>query len=172
MITIVSASNRKENYTAHFAQHCKSILEKKGEDHRFFGLDELPDQLSLQSVYEQDTSVFKAITDEFILPADKFLFVIPEYNGSFPGILKLFIDGIKPSAFYGKKASLIGVAAGRAGNLRGMDHFTGILNYIQVNVMPQKMPISSIDKILTEGKVSDADTLQLLEQHMDQLIRF
>ena len=172
MITIVSASNRKENSTAHFAQHCKRLLEKKGIDYRYFSLDHLPAELTLQSIYEQEMSVFKNIADEYISPADKFLFVIPEYNGSFPGILKLFIDGIHPSMFYDKKAGLIGISAGRAGNLRGMDHFTAILNYIQVSVMPQKLPISSIDRILNGGEIDDEASLKLLDQHIDQLIAF
>ncbi|MBD99202.1 MAG: NADPH-dependent FMN reductase [Verrucomicrobia bacterium] len=172
MITIVSASNRKENSTAHFAQHCKRLLEQKGAEHRFFSLEQLPSELSLQSIYEQEVSVFKSITKEYISDSDKFLFVIPEYNGSFPGILKLFIDGIHPSEFYGKKAALIGIAAGRAGNLRGMDHFTAILNYIQVSVMPQKLPISSIDRILNGGEIDDEASLKLLDQHIDQLIAF
>ena len=172
MITIVSSSNRKENSTAYFARHCKSLLEKKGLDHRYFSLDQLPAELTLQSIYEQEESVFKTIADEYISPAEKFLFVIPEYNGSFPGILKLFIDGIHPSTFYGKKAGMIGIAAGRAGNLRGMDHFTAILNYIQVSVMPQKLPISSIDSILKNGEIHDEATLKLLDQQIDQLIDF
>jgi len=172
MITIVSASNRKENSTAHFAQHCKTILEQKGVEHRYFSLEQLPAELSLQSIYEHESSIFKALAEEFIISADKFLFVIPEYNGSFPGILKLFIDGIHPSTFYGKKAALIGIAAGRAGNLRGMDHFTAILNYIQVSVMPQNLPISSIDGILKNGEIADEACLQLLNQQIDQFIAF
>jgi NAD(P)H-dependent FMN reductase len=48
-----------------------------------------------------------------------------------PGSLKLFIDACSvreyKQNFKGKKAALVGIASGRAGNLRGMDHLTGVM---------------------------------------------
>ena len=86
-----------------------------------------------------------------MLAADKFWFVFPEYNGGIPGMLKLFLDAISVRAykatFHGKKACLTGISTGRAGNLRGLDQLTNILNYLQVIVHPNKVPISSISRL-------------------------
>jgi chromate reductase len=80
--------------------------------------------------------------------------VSPEYNGSFPGVLKLFLDALSvkdyKKTFSGKRVSLIGVASGRAGNFRGMEHLTGIFNYLNMIVMPNKLPISSVEKVIDE----------------------
>ena len=76
-------------------------------------------------------------------------FVIPEYNGSFPGIFKAFIDASDiRSSFHGKKVCLIGVSDGRAGNLRGMDHLTNICGHMKMNVLNLKIPISSVGSLI------------------------
>ena len=68
---------------------------------------------------------------KWLLPAEKYIFISPEYNGSIPGVLKCLIDvsDVK-KVWKGKKALLTGVSKGRAGNLRGMDHLTGIMHYV------------------------------------------
>lgn len=172
MITIISASNREDNLTASYSKRCKDQLQANKIECKSFYLDEIPDQISLQSVYDYGNSIFTKYGEELILPADKLLFVVPEYNGSIPGILKLFIDGIEPKYFKGKKAALVGVSSGRAGNLRGMDHLTDILHHLQVNVMPQKLPISKMQEMMGEGEVADKETLQAINWQMDLLINY
>ncbi len=78
----------------------------------------------------QRTPEFIKIENEILIPTQKFIFIIPEYNGTFPGVLKAMIDNsdIK-KAWYHKKALLTGVSTGRAGNLRGMDHLSASLHY-------------------------------------------
>jgi len=172
MITIVSASNRQGNYTSIFATHCLQLIREKGLDTQLLELDSLPEELSLQSVYEYETSVFADYAERYFKNVEKFLFIVPEYNGSFPGILKLFIDAVHPKHYQGKRAALIGVSAGRAGNLRGMDHLSDILNYLQVTVMPQKLPISQLSDLLEHERIIHQPTLDLLKQQVDKLADF
>lgn len=172
MITIISASNRVGNLTSLFARQCEAFFKEKNESVQFLDLEALPDPLSIQSVYQYETSVFADISKKYIQTADKFLFIVPEYNGSIPGILKLFIDAIEPKFYKGKKAALIGVSAGRAGNLRGMDHLTDILHYLQVEVLPTKLPVSQLHHLIAEDQVKDEETLILLESQVDKLIAY
>lgn len=172
MITIISATKRVGNLSSVFARKCAEILEERGEMINLLELDDLPDQISLNSLYEFENSSFTSIAKQYIVPANKFLFIVPEYNGSIPGILKLFIDAVEPKNYYGKKAALVGVSAGRAGNLRGMDHLADILNYLQVAVMPQKLPISKIHELVSEERITDELTLNELNKQMDLLIKF
>ncbi|MBK8280162.1 MAG: NAD(P)H-dependent oxidoreductase [Saprospiraceae bacterium] len=61
------------------------------------------------SMYEKDTisAEITHIKDTLLIPSTKMVFIAPEYNGSFPGILKLFIDAcsVKDArdSFYHKK---------------------------------------------------------------------
>lgn len=172
MVTIISASNRLGNLTSLFARHCEKLFNEKGVETQLLELDSLPKELPLQSVYEYDTSVFADYAKKYFQNVDKFLFIIPEYNGSFPGILKLFIDAVHPRNYQGKKAALIGLSAGRAGNLRGMDHLTDILHYLQVTVMPHKLPVSELNSLLEGNSIKDKVTLELLKSQVQKLIEF
>ncbi len=101
------------------------------------------------------------------------MFVAPEYNGSFPGILKVFLDAVHPDLNRNKKAALIGVSSGRAGNLRGMEHLTGVLNYLGIHVHPNKVPVSSVTNLMNaEGQIKDENTIKILEKHAIDLINY
>jgi NAD(P)H-dependent FMN reductase len=75
--------------------------------------------------------------------------------------------------WWGKKAMLTGVSTGRAGNLRGMEHLTGILNYLKVTVHPNRLPISVVDKLMDgDGRIRDEATLAALHAQLDGFLRF
>jgi chromate reductase len=144
--TIISATNRKESNTLRIAEAYLELLEEQGIRADLLTLEGL-------NVLERGPDM-EEVERRFLIPADKFIFITPEYNGSFPGILKALMDNSDiRRAWWGKKALLTGVSTGRAGNLRGMEHLTGILHYLKVSVHHNKLPISVVDKLLDgEGK--------------------
>ena len=181
MITIFSGTNRKNSATTKIAKQAFDIFKNNtDEEIKFFSLENLPDNILHIDMYgsENQSSELREIQNEFLIPSNKLYFVIPEYNGSYPGILKLFIDACSVRAYKesfhgGKKAAFMGISSGRAGNLRGMEHFTGVLNYLHISVMPPHQPISNIEKLLDEsGNVQDADTLKAMENHIRKFIQF
>ncbi|MFN5423501.1 MAG: NADPH-dependent FMN reductase [bacterium] len=117
---------------------------------------------------------FLAFQNDFLVPSKKFILVLPEYNGSYPGVFKSLIDLSDIKACWpGKKALLVGVATGRGGNIRGLDHITGVLHYLNVLVHPNKLPISSVDKLISaDGKISDARTISSIENQVAEFINF
>src|SRR5665213_508602 len=126
------------------ARYYQRRLLEKGLDAGLFSLMQLPPGLIATDLYGKRSEAFKPI-QEIITRTEKFLFVIPEYNGSFPGVLKVFIDACSfPESFYEKKAALVGVSSGKYGNIRGIDHFTGICNYVHLHIMPLKIHIANI----------------------------
>lgn len=178
MITVISGTNRTGSECLRFATVYQELLQQHTEEQvKLLALEQLPHDWFHPQMYEQPSDSLVALQDEYILPAQKFAFVAPEYNGGFPGALKLFIDAcsVREYArnFKGKKAGLIGVASGRAGNLRGMEHLTGVLNYLGTVVMPNKLPISSIGKLMDDqGELADTPTLAVLEEHARELTAF
>ena len=102
------------------------------------------------------------------------MFIIPEYNGSFPGMLKGFIDASDVKAcFHNKKACLTGVAEGRAGNLRGMEHLTNIFNHIKMDVLHYKIPISQVHLLLDEnGKFKEQEILNNIHHQIKLFMEF
>ena len=83
------------------------------------------------------------------------------------------MDAIHPDLNRGKKVALAGVASGRAGNLRGMDHLTGILNYLGMHVHPNKLPISSVLTLMnSEGELVEENTLKVIEKQLVDFARW
>ncbi len=166
MYTIISGTNRLGSHTEKIANQYQHILKAKGIDAKIFSLKNL-------NVLEKNPDFNKA-EKEFLIPAQKFIFIMPEYNGTYPGVLKAMIDisDLKIS-WYDKKVLLVGISTGRAGNLRGMDHMTAILNHIKMVVHPNKLPISTIDKVMDEnGTISNKTTLHAIDMQIDEFINF
>ena len=164
MITIVSGTNRKGSNSKKIALAYQDILTQKGITTRFFSLENI-------ELMQRDAA-FEKLEQEIIIPTTEFIFIVPEYNGSFPGVLKMLFDTSKShDIWFYKKALLTGVATGRAGNLRGMDHLADILNYLKITVHPNKLPISAVNYLLDEsGNIKDADTIMTINYQLNEFL--
>jgi NAD(P)H-dependent FMN reductase len=149
------------------------MLEAQGAEVEMIDLARLPSTVAFSELYGARSEDF---TQEFILKvekAKKFVFIIPEYNGGFPGILKLFIDSLPPVLMHNKKAGLVGLSSGMTGALRPMDQFSNVLNYLQVDVIAFKPKLSAIEQMMdADGRLSDERCLKLLQDHALKMIEF
>lgn len=180
MITVISGSNRKNNKTLHFAKHAFGLLQTETvQEVKFLDLSALDGSMLNETMYKDSgqPQMIQEIQDAYFVPANKFWFFVPEYNGSYPGIVKLLLDAMSVRAYaesFGeKKACITGIASGRAGNLRGMDHLADVLSHLGMYVHPNKNPISSIFKLLNaeDGSI-DLDVEKTLKKQVDQLLKF
>ncbi len=164
MITIVSGTNRKGSNTLKVAKEYQRILHEKGITAGLFSLEAV-------NVMER-TPAFEKIEQDIIIPTTRFIFIVPEYNGSFPGVLKMLFDTSKSHEIWFHKLALItGNATGRAGNLRGMDHLAEILNYVKITVHPNKLPISQVNRLMdADGKFTDEGTLKAINNQLNEFI--
>ena len=131
--------------------------------------------LSLENkqVWERGPAML-ALEKQYLIPAQKFVFVMPEYNASFPGILKLMIDNsdVKKCWWY-KKAMLVGLSDGRAGNLRGLEHMTAILHYMKVHVLYNKVLLSKVnEEIDSMGELIKPETEKLINEQVEDFLKF
>ncbi|MGY3211045.1 NADPH-dependent FMN reductase [Mucilaginibacter sp. HD30] len=117
MITIISSTNRPGSSTYKLALYYQKKLSEKGIEAGILSMTELPGNLIETNMYGKSNPEFEQIQAR-VTATQKFLFIIPEYNGSFPGILKFFIDACAfPQSFYEKKAALVGLSSGKYGNI-------------------------------------------------------
>jgi len=173
MITIISGTNRPASNTLKVAKYYQKTLAEKGLQTHLFNLEDLPESLISSDLYGKRSPEFDPI-QQLIANTSKFLFIIPEYNGSFPGVLKTFIDACNfPESFYDKKAALVGLSSGKYGNIRGIDHFGGVCSYLHLNVLPLRIHISAVKTELDEnGNLFKEDTIKFTNQQMDKFIAF
>ncbi len=174
MITLISGTNRPNSLTSKFSKIYYGMLQKQYSATKYFDLESLPVEVLHTDVYEKGKKpdAILEIQQEIFLPTEKFIFVFPEYNGSFPGILKLLIDVMDSRiAFSGKKAALIGISTGRAGNLRGMDHLAAVMNHMNVHVLPFLLPISGVQHEMDQNTFKET-TEKLVNNQLSQIIAF
>jgi NAD(P)H-dependent FMN reductase len=163
---IISGTKRQNSSSRKVASQYRHLLFEKGINATYFSLEGWK--------WLEKSPAFDQLQKELLVPAQGMIFILPEYNGSIPGVLKLMIDlSDHRSVWQGKKALLTGISTGRAGNLRGMEHLTGILNYLKVIVHPNKLPISSVDRLLNgEGEIADKDTVEAINTQLKEFIEF
>jgi NAD(P)H-dependent FMN reductase len=180
MITVIQATNRPDSNTEFIARHIVQLLEEIYDGQvGYISMVDIPPEILTHGIYEKQDLPEKLvlIQDQLMVPAQKFIWLLPEYNGSFPGILKLFIDAISvrryDDTFKLKKSMLIGVATGRSGNIRGMDHLAGILIHMKSVVYPRLLPVSKVNELMdNEGRINHAPTLKTLEDHLKGFLHF
>lgn len=173
MMTIICGTNRPNSNSARVVKIYAEQARKQGVEAQVYNLEDLPSDFFNADAYGTPPPSFSQVLNNLIQPVSHFVFVVPEYNGSFPGILKLFLDTIHPKTWDGKKAALIGLASGRAGNLRGLDHLLGVLHYLKVEVYSQKPLLSSIHQYLTEGgELNNEEYLGLINSQIESFKKF
>lgn len=173
MITVISATNRPHSHTLKLSQYYQRKLKESGEDVALLSLTDLPPNIIEAEMYKRRADDFQPIQD-IITATDKFVFVAPEYNGSFPGVLKVLIDACKfPESFFGKKAALVGLSSGKYGNIRGIDHLAGICHYVNLHVLPMRIHIPGIDKEFDESdNLFKADTVKFTDEQIKRFLDF
>jgi chromate reductase len=173
-LLIISGTNRSEALTPIVAEAYAQLAKNKGLESEIIDLRDLPIDFTATALYGNagKNEEFNALREK-MKQAEKFVFIVPEYNGSFPGVLKAFIDGLDfPDTFTGKKAALIGVSAGMLGSSHAMSHFTDILNYCGTHVLARKPRLTKISGALEEGKLTNESYLAQMQKQLEELIDF
>jgi chromate reductase len=173
MVTIISGTNRLNSNSLKIAKYYQNQLAKKGLQTELLNLQDLPADLLNTDLYGKRSTAFEQI-QQLVTKTSKFLFVIPEYNGSYPGVLKTFVDACTfPDSFYDKKACLVGISSGKYGNIRGIEHFNGVCAYLHLNVMPLRLHIAAIKTELNENdELFKEDTLKFTNEQIDKFLAY
>jgi chromate reductase len=136
-IAVVVGSLRKESFNRALAN---AIVKLAPSEFTFTQVEigDLP-------LYNQDddanpVAAVKRLKSE-IAAAQGVLFVTPEYNRSFPGVLKNALDlASRPygqSAWKGKPAGIIGVSGGAIGTALAQQHLRNVLAYLDMPTLGQ-----------------------------------
>ena len=166
MLTLISGSNRIGSNTRKVVAAYEQCLQARGQAYEVLDLAALPADAFGPCREGERHPVIIDWQERYIRPATHLLVASPEYNGSIPGVLKAFIDYCDIQAWRHKQALLVGVATGRAGNLRGMDHLSNIFLHCGITVHPNKLPIAQVGKLLDEQANLDAGTMRAIDAQL------
>ncbi len=168
---IISGTNRPRSRTLQISKILQKYYELEGEKVEIIDLAEISFKEVDGNQYADAPPDMKLKLD-MILKASGLIIVCPEYNGSYPGILKYFIDHWPyPTAFEYRPVCFVGLGA-RFGGLRAVEHLQGVFGYRNSFVFPERVFLSNIFQTLKEGKLIDAIAEQLLVQQVQGFTKF
>lgn len=174
MITIVVGTNRPNSKSRLIAQFYQSLLNQANEANQLLDLADLPNDFTESALYHNSgkNPLFNQLR-QLMDPSAKFVFILPEYNNSVPGVFKAFIDGLSyPNSLVHKKCALVGISDGVAGNALGLSHITDVFHYLGMNVLAQKVRIPFMKKNFVDGRLTDDFIAQLITEQAQLLIKF
>ncbi len=156
MIVVLSGSNRPRSRTLQVARALVPLVEAQGATAHLINLEDLPGDLFVPTSYGNPPPSF-APYQEAIFAAEGVLTVVPEYNGSYPGALKYFIDLLKfPESLRGVPAGFVGIASGEWGGLRAVEHLQQVFRYRRANIYGHSVYVREVHRALADGKLQDA----------------
>ncbi len=167
-----AGSLRKGSYNKSILRAAVELAPKEANI-EVFNIDGIPPfNQDLEDQMPEKVKRFKAKIEA----ADAILIATPEYNFSVPGVLKNAIDwASRPygdNSFEDKPVAIMGASPGRIGTARAQYHLRQscvFLNMHPVN-KPEVFVTSAHKKINKEGRVTDEETREIIEELLNSLV--
>lgn len=172
-IKIISGTDRPGSNSLIFSNYLKQEYAGQGVGADVISLEDFPIKDVAGGIYGDEPESVVTFRQP-VLDADGLIFVIPEYNGGFPGILKLFIDYLPfPEALVKKPICLVGIATGSFGGLRAVEQFQMVLGYRNALAYPERVFIQRFDNEFDAQKgLTDSAKSSLLSSQISGFIDF
>ncbi len=178
MITIISGTNRKGSVTHQMALLYQKRLKEKNIDSSILDLKELPHDFAFSALYENTgkSEGFNRLISS-LKYSTKLIVITPEYNGSFPGVIKTFLDGLEfPNGVKDKMVALVGLSSGSQGAVLATSHLADIFGYLGATVLPLRARMPFINKHFKNGEITNDNEYAkyngLIDLQIDNIIAF
>jgi NAD(P)H-dependent FMN reductase len=171
-ILVVCGTNRDGALSRLLAKEAAETYAQLGHQVDVLDMNELPSEALLGTAYKERPPAVTALVDRF-LRSEGVVFVIPEYNGSYPGVLKLFVDMLPfPEGFDSRPCAFIGLAAGQFKSLRAVEHFQQVAGYRNAYIYPRRLFIGDSFKQFVDGKLADDELTTRLKDQAAGFVRY
>lgn len=173
-IGIVVGTNRQGAMSLEMAEYYRAKIEVFGHETVLLYLKDLPNDFAFSALYQNRGK--NDVYNTFQMNIDsvqKLIFFAPEYNGSYPGVLKTFIDGLRyPDSLANKKVALVGLANGMLGNAVGLSHLNDVLSYMGAHVLGLRVKLGEISKHFDGEKISNLTYESFINQQIETFLAF
>ena len=164
-ILAFASSTRRESFNKKLVAITAQGARQAGAEVTLIDLKDFPLPL-----FDQDLEAEQGIPEngkklkKLFIDHDGLLIASPEYNSSFPAVLKNALDWVSRPApnepplvgFKGKVATLMSTSPGALGGLRGLVHVRSILGNIGVIVLPDQIAVAKAHEAFhADGSLKD-----------------
>jgi len=171
-ILIISGTNRPGANALRVARVIEGLYHQAGARVELLSLEELPREVFDNTSYATKPPGMVAI-QERVVRASGLHIVTPEYNGSFPGVLKYFIDMLKfPESFESKPVAFVGEAAGTWGGIRPVEQLQQIFAYRNAFAYPERVFIPGVNQAFDGAGRLAEDYLKRLKSQVEGFVSF
>ncbi len=174
MIVVISGTDRADSKSSLIAGLVVDFLSQNSIKTTLIDLAKLPNELYHPKNYKETPDFFKK-EQKAILDCNGILTVVPEYNGSFPGVLKYFIDVLRfPESFRGIPAGFIGLASGSLGGIRAVEQLEMVFQYRKSHIFGLRSFFTHVDRKLNKKgtEITDESTKNYFESMLSGYIHF
>ena len=169
-IVCISGTNRPDNYTARALAIVVDALRQSQADPVVFDAR----TLSLAYPGYPDPGDGERLRTA-VAAAPGVILATPEYHGSFCAMTKLILENLGfPSVLAGKPVALVGVAAGRIGAIKALEHLKSVCVHIGALVVPgAAVSVAGVQQMFdAQGRCTNADVEALLRGMAPALLTF
>jgi len=171
-IVVVCGTNRDGALSRLLATEVAESYRQRDHNVDLLDMNELPADALLPDAYKEKSDSVQKLVDRF-LACDGAVFVIPEYNGSYPGVVKLFVDMLPyPEGFDNRPCAFIGIAAGQFKSLRAVEPFQQVAGYRNAYMYPRRIFIGDSFKQFVDGKLADDGLTKRIHGQTDGFLKF
>jgi len=165
-IPVILGTTRKERRSAHPAHFIhQELVKREGVDSELIDIAELP-----LPVDDAGEGIKDPVFSEKMNRADGLVIVTPEYNHSFPGLLKHVLDSCLEEYIH-KAAGIVGVSAGPFGGTRVIENFLPVLRELGLMTIFTDVQFGRVHKVFDDsGKLLDQAFVRRTAKFLDELI--
>jgi chromate reductase, NAD(P)H dehydrogenase (quinone) len=159
---IIAGTNRPGSNSLKIAKIMQALYKEINEETEIIDLQEFPLKELDGTQYSKNKPAWLQEANRKLVSSDGIVIIVPEYNGSMPGVLKLFIDHLEyPNAFLHRPISLVGLGGMFAG-LRPVEHCQQVFGYRNAFIYPDRVFLPNVWTMIENDKINRADVMQLL----------
>lgn len=167
-LKIISGTDRPNANAMRVSTYVQGLYEKQGISADIINLQDFPLSDVVGGKYGKELPAVDGFVQDAVT-ADGLVVVCPEYNGGYPGILKMFIDYLPfPSSLDKKPIALIGEANGAFGAMRAVEQLQQVFGYRNAHIYPERVFISRINENFDDSEgIKNEFQQQLLMSQID-----
>ncbi len=176
-ICAIIGSLRRDSYNRQLALLAKAVLGERAE----FTLLEYADLPFMNQDIEFPAPEPVARVREAVKKADGLWFFTPEYNHSFPGVLKNLLDWLsrpasdtEPQVLAGKPAAISGISIGGGGTVTAQDQLVMLISLFNMRVMnaPRLIIPNAAQQLDENGRLALTSSAKYLARQADAFVEF
>ena len=171
-IVVIPGTNRAGALSGKLAELVAADYRELGHEVDLLDLKEMGPAFLEPNAYKEPAAEVTALVDRF-LASDGVVFVVPEYNGSYPGVVKLLIDMLPyPAGMDQRPVAWIGLSAGQFKALRAVEALQAVAGYRNAYNYPRRVFIGESFKQFDGDKLADEELAGRLKQQAEGFCAF